>query len=113
MFPDSNKIQDTLVDCYHTISNLIADIRHLTLNKVGTGQHWKKTRRDHEQTYGRFLTTGALAPWHITNFEELYQLSRQLKCPKGWPDISRSPLLAYPTVPYLTLSLPFPYPTLP
>jgi hypothetical protein len=89
MFPDSNKLRDTLVDCYHTIANLITDIRNLTLNKEGTGQHWKAKRREFEQSLGRFVDVGTTAPWHILNADELFALAKKLRCPIGWADISR------------------------
>ena len=99
MFPEADKIRDTLVDCYHTLGNLVTDLRNLTLNKEGTGQHWKCKRREFEQSHGRFEGVGTQAPWHISNADNLYLLSRQLKCPKGWPDVTRS-------VQYTGLSLP-------
>jgi hypothetical protein len=100
MFPDANKIRDTLADCYHTLANLVTDVRHLTLNKEGTGQHWKLKRREFEQEHGRFVDVGTLAPWHITNSDDLYELSKTLKCPKDWPDISR---LIHSLSPYLSV----------
>jgi hypothetical protein len=89
MFPDANKLRDTLADCYHTIANLVADGRHLTLNKEGSGQHWKPKRRVYEQTQGRFIGVGTAALWHITNFLQLIALAKKLKCPIGWACVKR------------------------
>lgn len=110
-FPDFDKMKGTLVDPYHEFGNWVNDVRGnvlyvphyitptpythmrihshhtaLIFNVEGTGQHWKKTRRDEEHKWNRFLEVGTAAPWHVVAESErsVDKLLRKFKHPTDW-----------------------------
>jgi len=89
LFPDVDKLDATNVDPYHEYGNLLNDLRCLIFNIEQTGQHWKKSRRDLEQEFKRFLDLGTKAGWHVKEESVILvqELLRILKVPIGWPDL--------------------------
>jgi len=91
LFKDYNKLNGTCVDPYHEYGNLCNDIRCLIFNVEKTGQHWKKSRRDEEHSYGRFLhIKGTVAGWHVIeeSVDRVQVYFNTLKVPIGWPDLN-------------------------
>jgi hypothetical protein len=90
LLEDYNKLNSTCVDPYHEYGNLCNDMRCLIFNIEKTGQHWKKSRRDLEHQYGRFLhITGTTAGWHVTeeSVGRVQDYVKTLKVPIGWPGL--------------------------